>query len=123
METKMLSCRLTDTELLERGQKVAELLRQIAEIEDEKKAANSDFKARLEEREGEARSLGYEIRTKAELREVSVSRTIDDVRGVEETYRDDTGEVIATRALSPQELAERKQGKLELLPGAETDAK
>ena len=121
METRILPVRLTDAELLERGQEVAKLLSEIALVEEEKKAANSGFKARVEELEGQCRDFDTQIRNEAEQREVSVSRSIDDVRGVEEVYRDDTGEVIGTRALSPSEIAERKQGKLALLPDAKAE--
>ena len=121
METKILPVRLTDLELLERGQRVAELLRQVSEIEEEKKATNSDFKARIEEREGELHDLGSQIRNKAEQREVEVMRQADEEAGIESTIRVDTGEVIGTRAMTPTELAARRQGKLALLPDAKAE--
>jgi phosphoketolase len=103
-ETKLLPCALTQQELLERGQRAAELVNQIASEEEVRSAAGKASKEKINGFEIELRAVGYEIRTKKEMRDVEIERVKDLGRKVEEVIRLDTGEIVETRALAPHEL-------------------
>lgn len=103
METRILPCRLTDTELLERGAQVADLVRELEAAEDAKKEAASEAKAKIDSLDGRIGSLARELRERMSYRSVEVKREKDFGRNCEEVVRLDTGEVIETRALDPGE--------------------
>ena len=69
--------------------------------------------------------VAREIREKAEYREVVVTRNKDIKAGIEDTIRTDTGEVIRTRALTPQEMQAQlfDASKVEVLDSSRTDRK
>lgn len=104
MNTRMLECPLDQDQLLQRGKALSECLQMIEGIEDEKKQTNNRLKERMGKIEITARLLASEIRTRHERRAVEISTVKDWLRKCEETIRLDTGEVIDTRALTPQEL-------------------
>lgn len=106
METLSLACPLTERELLERGARLADLHHDLADLENAKKDTAAAFKARIETIESEAQGLARQIRGRAEYRDVEVKREKDFARNVEEVIRLDSGEVVATRALTPQERQE-----------------
>jgi len=103
VETRYLPCILTEKELLERGQRAAELVSEIASQEEEKKAAAAAAKSKIDALEAQLRDVSREVRTKVERRQVEVRLEKDFDRNVEETVRCDTGEVVETRVLMPQE--------------------
>lgn len=103
MDTLTLPCPLTEAELLERGQRISELVREHGAVEEEKRSAASEYKTRLDDLDKQIRDLAVEVRSKSALRPVEVRREKDYERDVEETIRCDTGEVIETRALAPGE--------------------
>lgn len=112
MLSRMLPCDLTDQELLQRGQKVAELVAKKEALEAEKKDTASEFKAKIDRLESDIASIAKEVRSKKEYREVEVSTTKDYKRKVAETVRQDTGELVEQRTLTPAELQlELVQGK------------
>jgi len=103
VETRMLSVKLTDVELLERGHRVAELWHEIRSEEDAKKQAAAESKRKLDALEEESYQLARQISSRSENRPVEVRRDIDYGRGVEEVMRLDTGEIVETRVLTPAE--------------------
>ncbi len=92
METRILPCRLTETELLERASRMSELVRELETAEEAKKEAASAAKAQIDSLDGQLGSVAREVREKQAY-----------ARNCRELIRLDTGEVIETRALEPHE--------------------
>jgi hypothetical protein len=98
-----LPCKLTEEELLAKGE---ELSRAIEEANGEKglqQEAKSAMKSRLEGMENRIQSLAGIVRTRSEERLVEIITRHDDERKMVETVRVDTGEVVATRLMTPEE--------------------
>lgn len=104
MKTERLSCRLTDTEMRERGEKLADLRKQIAEVEAAKKNAAENFKSQIITLVAVADDITDEINTKSEVREVEITEEKNYDKKQAYTIRLDTHETVRTRALTPQEL-------------------
>ena len=103
METRNLPCALTETELLERGSQIADLVREYQHADEAKKEAASAAKAELDSLDGQIGAVARELREKKAYRIVEVKREKDFGRNVEEVIRLDTDEVIETRVLDPSE--------------------
>jgi hypothetical protein len=114
METRTLRCRLTERELLERGHRLASLHAEISSLEDARRSSASEYKSQIDLAEAQLSAIAREVRSGAQERQVEVRREKDFDRNVEEVIRLDTGEVVETRALTPQE----RQGELHLLAEA-----
>lgn len=106
MNTMNLPVRLTTDELLLRGDEMAKKLRDAAEIEVEMKAAAAKSKAELGKVQAEIALLARVVRDKKEYRDVEVFEVKNFERLTMETYRRDTGEFVASRALTPYERNE-----------------
>ena len=104
MNTERLSCRLTETEIRERGERLADLRKQIAEVEAAKKSAAENFKAQIMSLVDDADDVTVEINTKSEFRAVEITEEKNYDKKQAYTIRLDTGETVRTRALTPQEL-------------------
>ncbi len=104
MKTERLSCKLTDTEIRERGEQLADLRKQIAEVEATKKNTAENFKSQIITLVTRADDVTEEINTKSEVRDVEVTEEKDYDKKQAYTIRLDTGESVRTRALTPQEL-------------------
>lgn len=102
--TKWLPCVLNDQEIKQRGQQLAEMNYKRAQIEDEKKAANSEFKEKIDNLEMQAKTIVQEIRSKSEYRDVPVTEEKDFDVKVCRTIRTDTGEIVSERPLRVDEL-------------------
>lgn len=98
-----LPVRLTKSELLERGNSLALAREHYTRQRGEAKAAAAVAKADLEEIEGEVDRLAGIVRAKAEPRPVETRVVRDYERGVVDTVRLDTGELVRTRAMTEQE--------------------
>lgn len=114
METIYLAEELTETELRERGQKLAELVRKREQAVHEKAETAREYGEQIKRLDAEISEIDVIVRTKKENREVEVERRKNFLRNVEETTRLDTGEIVESRALT---AAERQA---QLFPGAET---
>lgn len=108
--TWTLPCRLTDAELLKHGEALAIERDERNKLVHEAKSNAADFKARIEKRDAEVDRLALIVRDKAESRPVVCELRRDLERGVMETWRTDTGELVATRVLEAHER------NLELFP-------
>jgi hypothetical protein len=104
METRLLPCKLTEEELIDRAHRLERCLQGVKEIEAAKKAYNDGVKKELSEAEIEINKYAWMVREEKELREVEIVEEKDYKRKVSETIRRDTGEVIETRTLDPREL-------------------
>lgn len=105
MNTRILACILNDDQLRQRGAELAELHHKLSLNEAEKKAANADFKAKQEELINRSNDVAKEISSRTEYRPVLVIEEKNFETKEAYTIRTDTGEVVQTRALHPEELA------------------
>jgi hypothetical protein len=111
MDVRELKCRLTEEQLNERRDRLAEQVAELAGLEAKRKDVASDFKLRIEEIEESMSNVAREIRDRSEYREVEVTTHRDYEAKVEQVVRVDTGEIIATRVLEPREM----QGELRMM--------
>lgn len=102
-ETRLLPCKLTDTELDIRRDQIAQLVSELAAAEQARKDAAAAHRLVIDDLDERIGLVAREIREKSELRQVEVREEIDQETAVADTVRTDTGEVIARRALSPHE--------------------
>lgn len=125
--TKILHCRLTDTELLVLGDEMACAMGACGQLESAKKQSADDFKAQIEKKYAEISDLAGKVRTKEIDRAVECTVTVDFEHKAVRIVRDDTGEVIEERAMTATEcqaalfdvegkpnLAKRKKGGAKL---------
>jgi hypothetical protein len=103
METRHLPVELTEAELNQRRDILAGLVRDHTHTEVEKKEAATRHANKLKEIQKSMAITAKEIRNKAEDREVPVTRVKNFTLGVEEIRRVDTGEIVDSRALGPDE--------------------
>lgn len=104
MKTETLSCKLNETQIRERGEALAKLRKEIAEIDSAAKSSAANFKSAKEGKIVEADSITEEISTKSEYRSVEVTEEKNFDTKKAYTIRLDTSETIRTRDLTPQEL-------------------
>ena len=120
MPTRKLPVQLTDDEIADSGRSVAKAVEQKAALQEEKKAQTADIKL-----QGEIiRTLSHVIATGVEEREIEVEVRKDNDSKTVSVVREDTGEVVETRAMTPEELQQSlfppkspKKWKGEKLPG------
>lgn len=103
IETRMLPVKLTETELLAKGDELARKFHEANTEEDQQKEAKAAMKERFDKLKREARELGEIVRSKREMREVEVIARHDLERHVVETVRVDTNEVVETRMMNADE--------------------
>ena|SRR5690242_450287 len=102
---ELLPVPLTRDELLERGQSLAQVDSDLRAHNEYAESVKKELKSKEQAFASEAARLANIVRTKKEPRNVSVSTFARFERNVAEVVRDDTGEVIRSRAL---ELTERQ---------------
>lgn len=103
METKSLSCPLSDVDFELRAKKLSQLIAERDQVESEKKFANEGFNARIKAIDEEVSQLAVVVRNKAEFRAVQVEWEKDMKTSTMKLVRLDTGTVIDTRAMTPAE--------------------
>jgi hypothetical protein len=99
-----LKVKLTDDELLKYGDDLAKLTDEMKDIEDAKKEAASNFKAKLDVIEGEIHRVSAKIRDKQELRLVKCVEQSDSETKRVNTVRSDTGEIVSWRNMTQEEM-------------------
>jgi hypothetical protein len=99
-----LHCDLDESELRDRGQQLAESLREAARVEKEKSDAAKDFKEQLEEIYGRMGAVAEAIREKCEFRLVACEVQFHTpVVGSKRTIRLDTGELLRDESMTMDE--------------------
>jgi len=111
-ETVMLPCVLTEAEIADRAAMMARLVLDEQVLETKKKIAMDGFKEELDHVAGDIRRLAQAVRDRSERRQVEISYHHDVDRYVVATIRQDTGEIVTTRPMTAEEMADAKQGKL-----------
>lgn len=111
-ETRRLLTPLTEEERLQRSDELAKLVTKLADLEEEKKKKAREFKEEIDELKVSLHNLTQVVKTRLEEREVEVTTAAVLGREVMEVMRLDTGEVIFTRPLTPNEIVSARQGRL-----------
>jgi DNA gyrase/topoisomerase IV subunit A len=108
---------LTQDEIRQRGEALAETWAEEQKVLAEKKAMDNVYTSKLTEVGKKRNALADAVRTKTEEREVAVEQFFDDDRGVVSVHRVDTMETVSTRDMTIKEREERKQSTI---PGIDT---
>jgi hypothetical protein len=103
METRHLPCALTRSEVEERADKLARLVKDRDAIDAERKQVARDYKTRMDDLSKEIGQLSEQVRSKREWRDVECTKERNEERGTVDFVRVDTGEVVESRALHPDE--------------------
>ena len=110
---KRLMVKLTEAELLAKSDELASAVDELASLEGEKKNTNKYLGDEIKEVKLNIGNLAFEIRDKAEVRDVSCTEVPDYKLGTMAIVRNDTGETVEHRVMSEEE----RQHKLELMEG------
>lgn len=114
--TQKLRCKLSLTDNIEAGQRLADATEQLKSIEEEKSEVMADFKARTTAAEAEISVMSSKIRQGYEYRDVQCEIRFNDPKeGEKTTVRLDTNETVATGPMTDEE----KQRDLPLEPASE----
>ena len=113
-----LTCKLTDRELLDLGDRMAEVGQSYSEEESALDGIKSEYKARLTKLESEGALLATKIRAKNETREIQCERVYDYAARKIIERRLDTQEIVRTREMTDSEA----QMELDLHDKAERQA-
>lgn len=106
-EVRTLSCKLTRNEFAERATELAKTERELVALEADRKAANDAFKNRAGGLNDRRAVLCEAVITRAEPRLVDCTWHADWVGKSMLLRRDDTGEVVHVRTMTPEEVQER----------------
>lgn len=112
MLIKSLPCALTIEEVRQKGEKLAQKIREYELTEEERKKATKQLGDKLKDLRAEQEQLGREIRTRKEDRDVEVREEPDNALRVVRVIRVDTGEEAYTRAMTETEIREHCQPSL-----------
>jgi hypothetical protein len=107
-ETRSLLCPLSDEDLKLRGHNLAAAVKELEEVEAEKKQAVSEFGVRIKALDERIQSLAVVVKARHEARPITCEWRGDGKTGTMKLYRLDTDTVIDTRAMTVEE----KQGTL-----------
>lgn len=100
-----LYCDLGDEELRQRGQEMADAMREHTTVENDRRLAVKDFKERLEEIRGRMFAAAGAIRDKGEYRLVRCTVQFHvPANGWKRLVRMDTGELVKEEAMTPAEM-------------------
>jgi hypothetical protein len=104
MTTRRLPVKLTDAEWSDRSARLARCVEDRKGLVDQRRTAMSEIRDRLIENEVSIEELSTVVDTRIEVRDVSITERKNFKTRKMETVRADTGEVIETRALKPDEF-------------------
>ena len=106
-ETRYLKYAWTPEEIKAKGAELAQVTREIGELEDDAKRVNADFKAKITARAATAITLSNDITTGYTMRNVMVEMKMDTPTGDKKTVkRLDTGDVLGVENMSEDEKQE-----------------
>ncbi len=112
-----LPVQLTRDEKARKSEQLVRALDDQDALELGKKAAADDFKQRLTAKNAEVRRLTREVSTGVEYREVACEEVMAFERSQVDLVRTDTGEIVSSRAMRPEE----RQEAMEFGPGDDED--
>jgi hypothetical protein len=100
-----LKVEFTHDEIHEMGSQLAQTTKTINELENDKKAVNADFKAKIEGQSAVSQSLSTKIQNGFEYRHVECEvRYNDPTTGMKTTVRKDSGEVLRKESMTTDEM-------------------
>lgn len=102
--TRRLLCPLTDDEQRLKGHRLAQLAKQLDDVEAEKKEVARDFKDRIDGLKEQISELSEEVRSKHEWRAVECFEQVNVARMQVELVRSDTYEVEERRPATAADL-------------------
>ena len=105
IETRYLQVPLTPDELRERGELLADLVRGAALLEEQHARERKAMKDAATTLNGRIQHLAAIVNARAEERSVKVEVRYNPVLALIEEVRTDTGEVVQTRAPTPEDKA------------------
>lgn len=95
----------TPDEIMKKGQKLAQLSAEKIAIENDKKAAMSDFKAKIDGKDAEMKIIMQDINTGHGQEYVNcITKHHDPTTAMQTIYREDTGEIVRTESMSMEDL-------------------
>lgn len=106
-DTRNLPCKLTDGDILERADRIARIRAEMDDAESTLSTAKAAFKRAEEMLNGEFKLLVREIRSREEWRDVDCHEERDYHAMEVVVVRDDTGEIVERRRLTPGELQQK----------------
>ncbi len=101
--TAYLSCKLSREEVHTSGKSLAEAIQRKAMCEARLDEVKAQVKGEITQAEGDIAKFQALVSTEREYRMVSVDICFDFARGVKETIRTDTGEIVKTEALTDED--------------------
>lgn len=101
--TRNLPCRLTEEELRQRGDALAETVQELAAEESRQTDVKAQMKARLTELEAKQTRFAITISRKEEYRDIQCDLFVNADRGLVDVVRRDTSEVVETRPITDDE--------------------
>ena len=106
--TELLRCELTDKEIREASEALARNIDEGEQFENDKKAVNEDFKAKIAQVAANIQLNNTKVRDKCEFRRVDCERTYDYGAGTITVVRLDTKKMITKRKM----LADERQRQI-----------
>ena len=103
MQVRRLPVKLTDEEMIIKGQELAELESELTDLESLKRAASKSFAKQIEVKKGKIQRVSHAINTKQENREVECEEVRDEESLKVSIVRKDTGEVVSERLMTDEE--------------------
>lgn len=103
VQTERLKVILTQDELLKAGEELSEALREISNLEEEKKAFVANIAAKVKEYEGKGEVASQLIQNKYDQRKTDCVEIMDNTIGLAFTVRMDIGEIVKERKMTSDE--------------------
>lgn len=101
--TAYLLCRLTPEEVKTAAKNLAESLKRRRELEVRLDSVKQQIKGEMTTAEGDAQKFEQLVATESEHRMLPVDICFDFRRGVKDTVRTDTGEIVKTEAITDED--------------------
>ena len=103
MHVRRLPVKLTDEEMIIKGQELAELENQLTDLEDQKRVTAKAFSKDIEANKGRIKRVSHAINTKQENRDVECEEVRDEEAMKVSVIRLDTGEIVSERLMTAEE--------------------
>lgn len=107
--TEFLKCILTEEEKRERAEKMALLVSQINDSEAQLKSVQTQIKSEIAKCEADMATCSEQYRSGYEMRRVECEEEHDFIERTVTLIRQDTGEIVKTRVMTPEERQEEMQ--------------
>ncbi len=102
---------LNEKEIATYSNELARVTSEQERLEDEKKSVTSGYKDKIDRLFLDMRTLARKISTKQEMRDIDCEWNFNYRQAMADLIRTDTGEVVAKRAMTAQELQMELPGK------------